>query len=289
MIAQQHEIVWEIADFNTFYAEAQSTSSYSSNSIECGNTFRLGSFTVTCQLRITARRNQVEFHICYRSVSGVSGPLCHLIIHALDEVGKPCNRKAYYETLTKYKETNLSDFISDLPKSLLEQTNLKLSIQINLLESETRNVTSSLESEIQPLFSDLSMEENRRKEINTDVSLVCQGRESIPCYASVLCAQSRVFAAMFTHDSREKRTGKIHLPDVSPKVGEAFAQYLHSNTLSTDKFKDTALDLLILAEKYEVLILKDSCEKILMNNLTIQSAGEVLRMADLHNAEKLKA
>ena len=53
--------------------------------------------------------------------------------------------------------------------------------------------------------------------------------------------------------------------------------------------KDTAGDLLVAAEKYGVLDLKELCEEILCANTTVGNVLEMMELADLHNAASLRA
>lgn len=95
-----------------------------------------------------------------------------------------------------------------------------------------------------------------------------------------LSARSPVFKAMITGDFQEKSKNQAKLTDFSP---ESFLDFL--NFLYTDNVQDIkthVLDLLQMANLYQVNGLRELCEKTLLAGLTEENAGDVFQYAHLY-------
>ncbi|XP_065207935.1 speckle-type POZ protein-like [Planococcus citri] len=117
-----------------------------------------------------------------------------------------------------------------------------------------------------------------------DVTFSVNGK-NFGAHKSILAARSPVFAAMFTHDMKETRLNQVNISDMTPEIFEAFLRYMY-----TDETPDVKMvrDLLVAAEKYNVDSLKLLCEEMILKNLSLENATDVLVFADLHRAEQLK-
>lgn len=120
----------------------------------------------------------------------------------------------------------------------------------------------------------------------TDVVLVVDGKE-FRAHKAILAARSRVFAAMFEHNMKEKRLNKVDITDVTDQVLCEMLRFIYTGRVQN--LVTMADTLLAAADKYDLERLKVMCEEALCGNLTVENAASVLILADLHNAEQLKA
>ena len=120
----------------------------------------------------------------------------------------------------------------------------------------------------------------------TDVVLVVGGKE-FRAHKAILAARSRVFAAMFEHNMKEKRLNKVDITDVTDQVLCEMLRFIYTGRVQN--LVTMADTLLAAADKYDLERLKVMCEEALCGNLTVENAASVLILADLHNAEQLKA
>ncbi len=134
------------------------------------------------------------------------------------------------------------------------------------------------------LGSDL--ERMRKTAKSADVNLVSEGK-IIQAASYVLRARSKVFEAMLTHDMREKKTKRIEIEDVRAPVVEAFVAFLHSDAFEDD-YAELALELMIMADRYEVKSLIYECEKSLLKTFDKKNAFNLLESAVQCGAEQLK-
>lgn len=99
-------------------------------------------------------------------------------------------------------------------------------------------------------------------------------------------ARSSVFAAMFQHDTVEKRTGIVKVTDCDVNTFQQFLEYLYSGKLEGVSF-DIAFQLFSTSAKYNVQELKMFCTKCMMHNLTVQNICDVMVLADKYDEAML--
>lgn len=102
----------------------------------------------------------------------------------------------------------------------------------------------------------------------------------------VLMARSRVFAAMFQHDTSEKQTGIITISDCDPDSFHEFLEYLYCGKLE-ELSCESALHLYETSEKYNVLELKIFCVELLLENMTVRTFCDTATLAEKYDDIKL--
>ena len=107
-----------------------------------------------------------------------------------------------------------------------------------------------------------------------------------PAHKLILSARSPVFAAMFQHDMKENQKNSVDIPDIKSDVFEVALQFIYTGDVTrVDKF---AVELLSVADKYQLRFLKTVCQDHINDELSPSNACKSLVLADLHSAEKLK-
>ncbi|CAN7984186.1 unnamed protein product, partial [Ixodes hexagonus] len=120
----------------------------------------------------------------------------------------------------------------------------------------------------------------------SDVILSVNGREFY-AHKAILAARSPVFAAMFEHEMEEKKQNRVEITDMDHEVLREMLRFIYTGRApNLDKMAD---DLLAAADKYALERLKVMCEEALCSNLSVETAAEVLILADMHSADQLKA
>lgn len=102
----------------------------------------------------------------------------------------------------------------------------------------------------------------------------------------VLMARSKVFAAMFQHDTSEKQTGIITISDCDPDSFHEFLEYLYCGKLEELSWQN-ALRLYETSEKYNVLELKMYCVEVLVETMTVEAFCDSVSLADKYDDVKL--
>ena len=119
-----------------------------------------------------------------------------------------------------------------------------------------------------------------------DVKLMVNGK-NFHAHKNILAARSSVFAAMFRHEMAEKINNTVKITDIDHEVFEEVLRYIYMGETSslTD---ETAIELLIAADKYELNRLKIICEVFMGKNLTKDNVTDILIVADAHCSTLLK-
>merc|ERR1712133_248001 len=120
--------------------------------------------------------------------------------------------------------------------------------------------------------------------MGSDIVLLCQGDE-IKAHRTILCARSSVFGAMLRSDMLENKCGKIKMEDVDKDALKEMIKYMYTAKVD-DKFTKIQ-ELLVLANRYEVVELINYCGTKLVKSLNIGNALEIGIFAEVHNADDL--
>lgn len=86
----------------------------------------------------------------------------------------------------------------------------------------------------------------------------------------------------------ESRTNTIKITDFSYEILRLFIHYLYTAEIYPESLEDCAVDLLALAEKYNVKQLKSVCERYMISKLNSGNALSNFEYASLHGAKTLK-
>ncbi|CAO2599068.1 Speckle-type POZ protein [Lemmus lemmus] len=112
----------------------------------------------------------------------------------------------------------------------------------------------------------------------TDCCLVVAGQE--------FWAHKAILAAMFEHDTEERRNNCVEIHDLEPEVFKAMMSFIYTGKEpDLDSMADAVL---AAADKYGLECLKILCERALFRDLSVENAAHTLFLADLHSTGQLK-
>jgi len=180
--------------------------------------------------------------------------------------------------------------------NLLPDDVLTIHCAITVLQEEETVVTSGTNRPLLSPEARSDMEEEvpilkcvKESYINgqfTDCVIVCQGRE-FNCHKMILAGMSPVFNATFTHDMEESRSGRIVINDLDVDTVGKMLAYIYSGQIAKMDGKEETL--LAAAEKYDLPGLKSLCEDALSKAMNIDNVLDMLLLADLHKAGRIKS
>ena len=78
----------------------------------------------------------------------------------------------------------------------------------------------------------------------------------------------------------------MNLTEISPNTVQDMLIYIYTNTV--EDLDKKARDLLPVAEKYDLSGLKNQCSIALIQQIKLETAGELVLMADLYNVDNLE-
>jgi len=113
-----------------------------------------------------------------------------------------------------------------------------------------------------------------------DVTVKC-GDKEFKSNKVLLASSSWVFRRMLETDMTEKIKNEINITDAKPEIIEDLLDYL-SNGLIPEDFDTKAVELIHVAEKYDLEALLEACENSLANNLSVETVINTLITVDLY-------
>jgi len=136
---------------------------------------------------------------------------------------------------------------------------------------------STLTSDIEKLFSSGK---------GADMSFVF-GDQKLLVHKAILMARFPYFANMMESGMKESNLNEIEIKEDDVASFSEIIRYVYCDQLPKD-LKNNAIKLLPLADKYQLLELKQACEAELGRNVTANNVCQILILADLHKCYDLK-
>ncbi|KAL7298420.1 hypothetical protein TKK_0008211 [Trichogramma kaykai] len=121
----------------------------------------------------------------------------------------------------------------------------------------------------------------------SDVELKSASEKGIPAHRVVLAAASPVFKAMFSHDMLENKTQSVNITDVDYDVAVEMLRFIYTGSVEKEEVS-FIIDLLPVADKYQLEELQNKCEEILSSNLSTNNAIDILKVADKCSMKNFK-
>lgn len=122
-----------------------------------------------------------------------------------------------------------------------------------------------------------------------DVTFVINDNK-IKAHTFVLALASTYFHAMFIQDTKENKDRLVNFsddPDINSEVFRGFLDFIY-NIKKISELKRIALELLILADKFDVKVLQKSCEQYLAKIIDKSNVAKILYLSSKHNCTFLK-
>nr|XP_015914419.2 uncharacterized protein LOC107444719 [Parasteatoda tepidariorum] len=213
-----------------------------------------------------------------------------------------------YHKFTFSSTTREFEFSHSVNKSLLEKVNCFIHKRLNMevkfeysdkasiteVKSFTKNFTTAKHAALSQNKDDsdsiLYLQQHLRNMLDekhyADVKLRA-GDEVIFAHKCLLASRSPVFKAMLDQEMPESKTNTIDIRDVEAKILKYFLEYIYTGTVN-DLNDETALNLLVVADKYQVSPLTEKCSTFLKSVFSFDNILDILLVADMVNQEQLK-
>lgn len=179
--------------------------------------------------------------------------------------------------------------ISHIQPSDEIQLLLNLTIVSDTITKNSQNVISPAVPEPRPSELAKDLEQMFGDTRHSDFTIICDGdkeHRELPAHKVVLGARSPVFAAMFEPHTEEAQKSEVHYNDIDFEVMREMLFYIYSGTAPL--LQQMALDLLAVADRFQLIGLKEMADQVLRNGLCVDNVCRNLVLADMHNALELK-
>ncbi|XP_044586121.1 speckle-type POZ protein-like [Cotesia glomerata] len=141
-----------------------------------------------------------------------------------------------------------------------------------------RTLDNSLYHEVQKFYKSVEL---------SDVTIIVD-KVKIPAHKLVLAAHSEVFAKMLQSEMKEAKDGEINIKGFDPEIILEMLHYCYKGKTKASKDTKAALQMLEVADIYQIIKLKDICESTLINNMSTDNVLDIIDAADDHTAIDLR-
>jgi len=118
-----------------------------------------------------------------------------------------------------------------------------------------------------------------------DFTFIVQGKQ-LYAHRVILSSRCEYFKLLFDSQMKEATEGIIHVPDISYECFVVFLLFLYTDR--TELTGDNVVDLLALANQYNVPRLTQLCEQHIVSNMDNTNVCNLYQIADLYQADQLK-
>jgi len=186
-----------------------------------------------------------------------------------------------------FKKFIRRDFLLDDQNGLLPDDRLTLYCEVSVVAESINHSGQSMTSQFRIPECKLADDLGSLFESSKFYDVILSVNEAeFKAHKAVLAARSPVFAAMFEHEMEEKKQNRVEIVDMDKDVLNEMLKFIYTGKATNlEKMAD---DLLAAADKYDLERLKMLCEESLCNNLSNETAADILILADMHSANQLK-
>lgn len=124
--------------------------------------------------------------------------------------------------------------------------------------------------------------------IGSDFIIKSQDGKEFPVHRIVLSIQSEVFRAMLQEDMTESRTGRVTLVDVASEDLQILIEFMYTSTIKVIENINFPT-ILMLADRYNLVGMRKLCDHILIDQLAADSALDILVLADRYDCSDVKS
>ncbi|KAL7286622.1 hypothetical protein TKK_0019120 [Trichogramma kaykai] len=173
--------------------------------------------------------------------------------------------------------------IQDLSEVISDEDVMVIRFELTIYTKECKSMKPNPNREItlRLKLDSLFLNENL-----SDVNLRTACGKCIPAHKAILASASPIFHNMFTHEMLENETDLVDITDISNEVLIEMLRYIYLGSI--DVKVPVVCELLGAANKYDIQVMKTMCEKLLLENLSIENARDVYKAATKYDSNYLK-
>ncbi|XP_044010301.1 speckle-type POZ protein-like [Aphidius gifuensis] len=200
---------------------------------------------------------------------------CKISIPNRDEITVEHNFCRFAEKITWKGYISEFDFFMKKMNSIRERPIYYLKIRCTItMPRKLTNTSGGISSFDAKLQLCVDLEKLLSNEKSADVTIQV-GQKSFRAIKGILGVRSPVFAAMFDHEQfKENENNEVVIEDIE---GDVFGEFLHYiYTDESPNVKKMPMELLAVADKYQVDRLKIICENIICKMINVDNVANIL-------------
>ncbi|XP_065209056.1 RCC1 and BTB domain-containing protein 1-like [Planococcus citri] len=158
--------------------------------------------------------------------------------------------------------------------------------------NELPDSTSKSMKKLDPVDAQNSLLDSFKKAFDDpkfcDLFVVVEGK-TIPVHKSILAVRCEHFAEVFQNDWSIEKPSVLEIEDGDFNVYKAFLKYVYTDQMDDTLSFDELMDLLSLANKYNVKLLAERCVSLVQRSITVENVVSLYeRVIVMSNVTKMK-
>lgn len=199
-------------------------------------------------------------------------------------------------TMTKGTTCVSASYDQIVARDFLIKGNLQIHCSVTVEESKLTDSQIKYEKIKEKLWSHCSaisvheLKEHIEVLLDGDASnkvIITVDGEDFSAHKNMLCSNSPVFSAMFSHETLEKQHNRIYIDDIPKEVIGEMLKYIYTGCTSSLS-PVMNIELFIAADKYAIFSLKERCSKFLAAALNQELVLDVLVLSHQYADNDLK-
>ncbi|KAL7303982.1 hypothetical protein TKK_0003638 [Trichogramma kaykai] len=163
---------------------------------------------------------------------------------------------------------------NDINKIISSENTVTIQCELEIFKEYKSSLKPEIISSKDELINTIKFDFSFLNEEFSDVKLIVEEQE-IPAHKIVLAAASPVFRAMFTHDMLENLENSVKIMDITENIVNEMLRFIYTGKFDATE-TDKIIELLAVADKYQIDSLKIRCEKMLHADLSSENAIDIL-------------
>uniref|UniRef100_A0A0K0E8B7 BTB domain-containing protein n=1 Tax=Strongyloides stercoralis TaxID=6248 RepID=A0A0K0E8B7_STRER len=188
------------------------------------------------------------------------------------KINKTCNALIFVDFIT-------SQFCSSNYKNIVYDGTLKILCTVSIFNKY--DINSNLSND----HSKLSLSGFFNSSKLSDFTIIVDTVE-VPVHKIILSTRSSVFYAMFNSDVVETQSNTLKINDFRLEVVKEMLRYIYTDTYLF--MADMAVEMYMIADKYDIIDLKNISENHLIQTISVDNSCKYLVLADTYSNDTLK-
>ncbi|KJE92193.1 hypothetical protein CAOG_03206 [Capsaspora owczarzaki ATCC 30864] len=156
-------------------------------------------------------------------------------------------------------------------------------------DSTGRMVEEELVDDVGISFLSSMQQLYTERDATGDMSFVLSDGSAVPAHRVVVASASEWIHAALTNGMQEALNRQISMPDIPPESFMLFLNYLYTGDLDLSTSETAAVDLLELAERLAMPLVRETCTQYLLKSIDEDNAIALVTVADRFSIPKLQA
>ena len=152
-----------------------------------------------------------------------------------------------------------------------------LNQEVNDTQEKKAKTTKYMISQLLDNFTDFNADPRQAARF-ADFKVNADGK-TFDCHKVFLALRSDVFSAMFEHNLTESQQNEVTITDMDSSTVGNMLNFIYTDTVKDDSITP---ELLAAANKYDIPLLRQTCEDSLLGRLSIHNAADIWLAFNLH-------